>query len=122
MTPGHAEEAPAEIIDNVVPTRGYRLAPVVGLGGSAGAIGALQAFFTNMPADTGQAFVVVLHLAPEHESSLPAILQQCTTMPVLQVHDRQRVGRDRTGGRGPSGRHWNAPSGGGRQRHGRVGT
>src|SRR5215207_2487958 len=91
MTPDHAEEAVAEILDNVVPTHGYRLAPMVGLGGSAGAIGALQEFFRNMPPESGQAFVVVLHLAPEHESSLAAILQQCTTMPVVQVHDRQRV-------------------------------
>lgn len=91
MTPDHAEEAPAETIDNVVPTHGYQLAPVVGLGGSAGAIGALQAFFKNMPPESGQAFVVVLHLAPEHESSLPSILQQCTTMPVVQAQDRQRV-------------------------------
>ena len=91
MTPDHAEEALSDLIDNVVPTRGYQLAPLVGLGGSAGAIPALQTFFKNTPADSGQAFVVVLHLSPEHESTLDAILQHCTTMPVIQVTDRQRV-------------------------------
>ena len=33
---------------------------VVGLGGSAGSIGALQAFFSRMPVDSGLAFVVVV--------------------------------------------------------------
>jgi two-component system CheB/CheR fusion protein len=91
MTPDHAEEALAELIDNVVPTRGYQMAPLVGLGGSAGAIPALQAFFQKMPADSGQAFVVVLHLLPEQESMLAQVLQHCTSMPVVQVHDRERV-------------------------------
>jgi two-component system CheB/CheR fusion protein len=36
--------------------------PVVGLGGSAGSLRALQTFFGQMPADSGMAFVVVVHL------------------------------------------------------------
>jgi len=51
-------------------------AAVVGLGASAGGVAVLQQFFTEMPADSGLAFVVVMHLAPEHESNLPNILQQ----------------------------------------------
>jgi two-component system, chemotaxis family, CheB/CheR fusion protein len=86
LTSDHAEEALANILDNVVPTHGYQMAPLVGLGGSAGSIPALQAFFRAMPTDSGQAFVVVLHLSPEHESTLPEILQRCTTMPVRQVN------------------------------------
>jgi two-component system, chemotaxis family, CheB/CheR fusion protein len=58
---------------------------VVGLGGSAGSIGALQAFFSRMPVDSGLAFVVVLHLSPEHESSLAALLRNVTPMRVVQV-------------------------------------
>jgi two-component system, chemotaxis family, CheB/CheR fusion protein len=90
-TPDHAEQAAADFTDNVVPRRGYSLAPVVGLGGSAGAIPALQAFLRSMPADSGQAFVVVMHLSPEHVSTLPEILQHCTHMPVVQVHDRVKI-------------------------------
>jgi two-component system CheB/CheR fusion protein len=93
MTPDHAEEAWADP-DNAIPTRGYQLAPLVGLGGSAGAIPALQAFFKGMAPDSGQAFVVVMHLAPDHESTLAAILQHCTSMPVVQVTGRQRVQPD----------------------------
>jgi two-component system, chemotaxis family, CheB/CheR fusion protein len=58
---------------------------VVGLGGSAGSIRALESFFSLMPGDSGLAFVVVLHLSPEIESSLAALLQKSTPMPVTQV-------------------------------------
>jgi two-component system, chemotaxis family, CheB/CheR fusion protein len=91
LKPDHAEEALADLIDNVVPTHGYQQTPLVGLGGSAGAIPALQAFFNAMPADSGQAFVVIMHLSPEHVSTLGDILQRCTTMPVSQVGGKVRV-------------------------------
>jgi two-component system CheB/CheR fusion protein len=95
MTPDHAEEAMAELTaDNAIPTRGYQLHPLVGLGGSAGSIPALKVFFENTPADTGQAFVVVLHLAPEHASTLAEVLQNATRMPVQQVTQRVRVQPD----------------------------
>jgi two-component system, chemotaxis family, CheB/CheR fusion protein len=58
---------------------------VVGLGGSAGSISALKRFFSQMPGDSGLAFVVVLHLSPEYESSLAAVLQKLTPMRVTQV-------------------------------------
>ena len=45
---------------------------VVGIGASAGGIEALQAFFDAVPADVGLAYVVVVHLAPDHESELVA--------------------------------------------------
>ena len=44
-----------------------------------------------MPVDSGMAFVVVMHLAPEHESTLPELLQRCTAMPVCQAEDQQAV-------------------------------
>jgi len=91
LTPDHAEEVLADLIDNVVPTHGYQKTPLVGLGGSAGAIAALQAFFNAMPPDSGQAFVVIIHLSPEHESTLAEILQRCTTMPVNQVSEKVKV-------------------------------
>ena len=65
--------------------------PLVGLGASAGGITALQTFFDGMPADSGMAFVVIMHLAPNHESSLAHILQSRTAMPVVQVVERVEV-------------------------------
>ena len=68
--------------------------PVVALGGSAGAIGALQAFFRAMPANPGMAFVVILHLSPDHESNLDSILGNVTAMPVTQVNENVKFERD----------------------------
>jgi len=65
--------------------------PTVGLGGSAGSISALQTFFKAMPADSGMAFVVILHLSPEHESTLAEVLQHSTSMPVRQVNETEKV-------------------------------
>lgn len=88
------EPDPAELIDNMVPTRGYGLVPVVGIGGSAGSIEALKALFGAMPVDTGLAFVVVIHLSPEHDSVLAEVLQACTRMQVVQVHEATTIQAD----------------------------
>lgn len=65
--------------------------PVVGLGGSAGSLAPLQAFFSRIATDTGMAFVVVLHLAADRESQLAEVLQRQTPLPVVQVRERVRV-------------------------------
>ncbi len=66
-------------------------AAVIGLGASAGGIGPLQQFFGDMKADTGLAFVVVMHLSPDFESQLADIIQQKTKMPVTQVMEPVKV-------------------------------
>ena len=38
-----------------------------------------------MPHDNGMAFVVILHLSPDHQSIADQIIQESTQMPVLQV-------------------------------------
>lgn len=60
---------------------------VVGIGASSGGLGALRTLFGAMPAKPGIAFVVVVHLSPEHESHLVELLQPCTQMPVCQVKE-----------------------------------
>ena len=59
--------------------------PVIGIGASAGGLEALLRFFEQVPAHAGMAFVVMLHLSPEHESNAAEILQRATRMPVQQV-------------------------------------
>jgi two-component system CheB/CheR fusion protein len=61
--------------------------PVVGLGGSAGALDCFRSFSQAMPPDSGAAFVVIQHLAPAHESLLPELLAQHTAMQVAQAED-----------------------------------
>ncbi len=91
LAPDHAEEQLAREFDDAVPSRGYRHVPIVGLGGSAGSISAMREFFQAMPPDSGMAFVVVLHLAAEHESILSSLIQRTTAMPVTQVAGKARV-------------------------------
>ena len=58
---------------------------VVGLGGSAGSIQSFREFFRNVPRDSGIAYVVILHLSPQHESHLAEVLQASSSIPVTQV-------------------------------------
>ncbi len=63
--------------------------PIVGIGASAGGLAAFEAFFSGMPADTetGMAFVLVQHLAPDHKSILTDLIQRSTRMQVFEVED-----------------------------------
>ncbi|HEY1049154.1 MAG TPA: chemotaxis protein CheB, partial [Prosthecobacter sp.] len=89
--PDFFEQDHPEALDNIIPTRGYQLTPMVALGGSAGSIGVLQELFRTLPEESGMVFVVILHLARDHESSLAHLLARCTKMPVVQAADRQKV-------------------------------
>ena len=71
-----------------LPARSGLNFPVVGIGASAGGLPALLRLFSALPAEHGMAFVVILHLSPEHESAAGAILQRVTPMPVHQVSER----------------------------------
>ena len=63
------------------------LFPVVGIGASAGGIEALISFFDAMPADSGMAFLVVMHLDPTRESGLADVLSKHSTMTVAEATD-----------------------------------
>ena len=65
--------------------------PVVGIGASAGGIGALQKFFEVLPSNCGAALVVIVHLDPEHTSELPSILSAQTSMRVVQAQENQQL-------------------------------
>ena len=64
---------------------------VVGIGASAGGIKAVKEFLEGIPDDSGMAFVVILHLSPEHESRLAEVLRGSTAMPVMQVNEAVAV-------------------------------
>lgn len=59
--------------------------PVVGVGASAGGLTAFKQFIQSIPEDSGMAYVLVQHLAPDHESVLPELLQKITKIPVLEI-------------------------------------
>ena len=67
---------------------------IVGLGASAGGIQAFQEFFHQVPLKSGMAYVVILHLSPDHDSKLAQVLQSTTKMPVTQVNEKVKVEPD----------------------------
>lgn len=67
---------------------------VVGIGASAGGLNALKKFFGSVPADSEMAFVVVMHLAPDHKSHLADVLQPHVKMPVQQVTETIPIKRN----------------------------
>jgi len=58
---------------------------VVGIGASAGGLGALRTLFSTMPDKPGFACVIVVHLSPQHESHFVELLQPYTRLRVQQV-------------------------------------
>jgi two-component system CheB/CheR fusion protein len=64
---------------------------VVGIGASAGGLAALRNLLNHVPPDSGLAFVIVVHLSPDHESHLAQLLQPHVRFPVAQVSETTRV-------------------------------
>jgi two-component system CheB/CheR fusion protein len=55
---------------------------------------ALEELFSAMPADTGMAFVVVMHLHPGHTSMLPELLAKNTDVKVVEAADGMKLERN----------------------------
>jgi two-component system, chemotaxis family, CheB/CheR fusion protein len=64
---------------------------IVAIGASAGGVHALVTLFSALPNDTGAAYVVVVHLDPEHRSELVHIIAARTRMPVVEIATRQHL-------------------------------
>lgn len=67
---------------------------IVGLGASAGGLDPLKLFFHSLPDHTGMAFIVVVHLSPEHESNMAELLQMQTSLDVMQITERTEIKPD----------------------------
>lgn len=67
---------------------------IVGLGGSAGSFDAFRRIMEGLDAQTGMAFVFVLHLPPDKESLVTEIVQRWTGMPVYEAADGLRLQAD----------------------------
>ncbi|MEX0724934.1 MAG: chemotaxis protein CheB [Planctomycetaceae bacterium] len=92
-SPGDAGFHPAS--QPVPPDRSSHVFPIVGIGASAGGLAALKEFFAHVPGDSGMAFVVVIHLSPEHKSHLTEVLQPHVGMPVQQVNETVQIEQNR---------------------------
>ncbi|MEE3716229.1 chemotaxis protein CheB [Tumidithrix elongata RA019] len=65
--------------------------PVVGIGASAGGLGAFTQLLKHLPSDTGMAFVLIQHLDPDHKSLLTELLARQTQMPVCEVTNEMSI-------------------------------
>ncbi|MES3018259.1 MAG: CheR family methyltransferase [Bacteroidota bacterium] len=69
--------------------------PIACIGGSAGSFQGIEKFFTHMPADSGIAFVIIMHLDPEHKGQIAELIQNYTAMPVIEANDGVPVEPDK---------------------------
>ncbi len=67
---------------------------IVGIGASAGGLDPLKTFIEELPQKTGMAFIVIVHLAPEHKSNMAELLQRHTDLSVVQVNDKTEIKED----------------------------
>lgn len=67
---------------------------MVGIGGSAGSLEAIEQFFASTPKDTGMAFVVFAQLDADRHARMLATLRRTTAMPVRLIELRSRPTAD----------------------------
>jgi len=73
--------------EEVRPPSAPSMVPIVGIGASAGGLQSFEKFFSQVPVQSGLAFVVIQHLAALHTSILRDLIARTTQMPVLVAQD-----------------------------------
>ncbi|MGR3515311.1 MAG: CheR family methyltransferase [Paracoccaceae bacterium] len=68
--------------------------PVIGIGASAGGLEAVTEMFRSIDVGTGMAFVLVMHLDPDHESLMVELLARKMHIEVRQIADGDDLERD----------------------------
>ncbi|SLN63594.1 putative biofilm formation methyltransferase WspC [Aquimixticola soesokkakensis] len=61
--------------------------PVIAIGGSAGALEPLEAFFQNAPVENGWCYIVVQHLSPDYRSMMDSLLSRRSSMNICHIED-----------------------------------
>ena len=64
---------------------------IAAIGASAGGLQAFTQLLRNLPDDICMGFVLIQHLAPDHDSRLSEILQKTTRMPVNQAQEGMKI-------------------------------
>ena len=82
----HDEEQPAKANQNAF--------PIIGIGGASGSLIAFKNFFRHMPANSGMAFVLVIHQASKEDEDFAKLITSYTTMPLVMAEDGMKVMRE----------------------------
>lgn len=61
------------------------------IGASAGGVEALSQLFQSLPADFRPAVLVVIHLPPDHASTLPQLFSRKCRRPVKEAEDKETI-------------------------------
>lgn len=70
------------------------LPPIIAIGASAGGLEALQELVHAIPDDSGVCYVIIQHLAPDHESIMDELLASHTHVTVKKIEDGARPEAD----------------------------
>ena len=89
QAPGNAKTAP----EKQIASPGDHF-PVVGMGASAGGLGAFRTFLAAVPPKSGLAYILVQHLDPVHRSMMAEILATHTPMPVVEAAEGMPIKPD----------------------------
>jgi len=65
--------------------------PIVGIGASAGGLEALKAFCSAVSPESGNAYIIVMHLSPDQPSIMDELLQRETEIPVTTAQDGDSI-------------------------------
>jgi two-component system, chemotaxis family, CheB/CheR fusion protein len=85
--PDPKQPASKELLISPPPAPKPSLFPIAGIGASAGGLEALEQFLSNVPENSGMAYVVIQHLDPTQKGMLPELLQRISKVKVSQVKD-----------------------------------
>jgi len=80
--------------DNSVELKPNDIKYFVGVGASAGGLEALELLFSNMPLNSGMAFIVIQHLSPDYKSLMVELLSKRTQMAVKRAEDGMLIHAD----------------------------
>lgn len=58
---------------------------IVGIGASAGGLEAINAFFEQVPENSGLSFVLIQHLSPDYKSMMPELLAKHTSLKISKT-------------------------------------
>jgi two-component system, chemotaxis family, protein-glutamate methylesterase/glutaminase len=64
---------------------------IIVIGSSAGGVQTLGALLSQLPSDFHATLFITVHLAPDHRSRLPEILQRSSSLPVAFAADRDKI-------------------------------
>jgi len=81
-------DPPASVSETLPTALGFC---VVGVGASAGGLEACRRFLAALPEAPDMAFILVLHLDPNHDSMMVELLSGATGMKVVQAQDGMRL-------------------------------